>query len=93
MDIFSCEAAIRKHFLRKWLKDASLDCEDFRDVVDWDYYKDRLGKTIQKIITIPAGMQFVRNPCPRVEHPVLPFISFQLWPMIVWVCRRGYNAE
>jgi hypothetical protein len=25
---------------------------------------------VQKIITIPAGMQGVVNPCPRVEHPV-----------------------
>ena len=44
--IFSCEPAIRKYFLRKWLRDSSLDCEDFRDVVDWDYYKDRLGKPV-----------------------------------------------
>ena len=28
------------------------------------------GRSIAKIITIPAGMQGVRNPCPRVEHPV-----------------------
>lgn len=42
--IFSCEPTIRKYFLRKWLKDASLDCDDFRHLVDWDYYKDRLGK-------------------------------------------------
>lgn len=70
MAIFSCEPAIKRYFLRKWLKDSSLDCEDFRDVVDWSYYKERLGKTIQKIITIPAGMQAVKNPCPRVIHPV-----------------------
>lgn len=29
-----------------------------------------VGKTIQKIVTIPAGLQGVANPCPRVEHPV-----------------------
>lgn len=68
--IFSCDPPLRKHFLRKWLRDPSLDCEDFRDVVDWEYYKDRLGKTIQKIVTIPAGMQMVNNPVPRVEHPI-----------------------
>lgn len=27
------------------------------------------GKTIQKIVTIPAGIQRIANPCPRVEHP------------------------
>lgn len=28
-----------------------------RDIVDWEYYKERLGSAIQKIITIPAAMQ------------------------------------
>jgi hypothetical protein len=28
------------------------------------------GRSVQKIITIPAGMQGVLNPCPRVLHPV-----------------------
>jgi DNA polymerase epsilon subunit 1 len=67
--IFSCEPAMRRFFLRKWLKDSSLDGNDFRDIIDWEYYKERLGKAIQKIITIPAGMQSIANPCPRVEHP------------------------
>lgn len=30
----------------------------------------RAARSVQKIITIPAGMQGVLNPCPRVEHPV-----------------------
>jgi len=46
-------------YLRKWLKEPKMDCNpevwNFRDIVDWDYYIDRLGKTIQKIVTIPAG--------------------------------------
>ena len=42
---------------------------DFRDIVDWDYYRERLGSAIQKIITIPAAMQHVPNPVPRVQHP------------------------
>jgi len=67
--IFSADITTRKYYLRKWLKAPSLQCEDFREVVDWEYYKDRLGKSIQKIITIPAGMQGVNNPVPRIEHP------------------------
>lgn len=67
--IFSADIATRQYYLRKWLKAPALDCEDFREVVDWEYYKDRLGKSIQKIITIPAGMQRVANPVPRIEHP------------------------
>ena len=40
-----------------------------RGIVDWDYYRERLGGTIQKIITIPAAMQRVPNPVPRIKHP------------------------
>lgn len=40
-----------------------------RDILDWDYYRERLGNAIQKIITIPAAMQHVANPVPRVKHP------------------------
>ena len=37
--------------------------------MDWDYYIERLSSAIQKIITIPAAMQKVPNPVPRVRHP------------------------
>jgi DNA polymerase epsilon subunit 1 len=67
--IFSADISVRRFYLRKWLKDPSFECNDFRDVVDWEYYKTRLSGTIQKIVTIPAGMQNISNPCPRVEHP------------------------
>jgi len=40
-----------------------------RELVDWAYYKERLGSAIQKIITIPAAMQRIPNPVPRVKHP------------------------
>jgi len=42
---------------------------DVRAIVDWGYYKERLGGAVQKIITIPAAMQRVANPVPRVRHP------------------------
>jgi DNA polymerase epsilon subunit 1 len=42
---------------------------DVRDILDWDYYRERLGNAIQKIITIPAAMQCVPNPVPRVKYP------------------------
>ena len=40
-----------------------------RDIIDWAYYRERLGNAIQKIITIPAAMQHVENPVPRIKHP------------------------
>ena len=42
---------------------------DIRKVLDWDYYIERLGGTIQKIITIPAALQGIPNPVPRIQHP------------------------
>ncbi len=42
---------------------------DLRSILDWDYYIERLGSVIQKLITIPAAMQKVANPVPRIRHP------------------------
>ncbi|XP_057662319.1 DNA polymerase epsilon catalytic subunit 1 [Diorhabda carinulata] len=67
--IFQAEETIQKHYLRKWLRDTSLNEIDIRDILDWSYYIERLGGAIQKIITIPAAMQGVPNPVPRVRHP------------------------
>lgn len=63
------DPAVMKHYLKKWLKSPSLENYDIRSIIDWEYYKDRFGKTIQKIITIPAALQKVQNPVPRVKHP------------------------
>ena len=60
-------------FLREWTKEApggELDeVPDMRDLVDWGYYTTRLASAIQKIISIPAALQHVPNPVPRVAHP------------------------
>uniref|UniRef100_K7GCA2 DNA polymerase epsilon catalytic subunit n=1 Tax=Pelodiscus sinensis TaxID=13735 RepID=K7GCA2_PELSI len=67
--IFQAELSVRKHYLRKWLKSPSLQDFNIRTILDWDYYIERLGNTIQKIITIPAALQQVKNPVPRIRHP------------------------
>ncbi|KAG0052419.1 DNA polymerase epsilon catalytic subunit [Gryganskiella cystojenkinii] len=67
--IFSAEPAVMKFYLRKWLKDSSLQDFDIRSILDWHYYLERFGGVIQKLITIPAAMQKVSNPIPRVRHP------------------------
>lgn len=67
--IFSAEPSVKKHYLRKWLRDNSLESFDIRDILDWPYYLERFGSVIQKLITIPAAMQKVPNPVPRVRHP------------------------
>ncbi|KAL7418809.1 DNA polymerase epsilon catalytic subunit [Cryptotrichosporon argae] len=67
--IFDAEPALKRHFLRKWLKDNSLTDFDIRTILDWEYYTERLGSVIQKLITIPAALQKVANPVPRIRHP------------------------
>ncbi|CAF3254301.1 unnamed protein product [Rotaria sp. Silwood2] len=67
--IFQSEQSIRNHYLRKWLRLTSIDNLDIREILDWNYYIDRFNSCIQKIITIPAALQNIRNPVPRVSHP------------------------
>jgi len=67
--IFSAEESVKRLYLRRWLKDNSHVNFDLRSILDWDYYIDRLGSVIQKLITIPAAMQKVPNPVPRIRHP------------------------
>lgn len=68
--IFMSDRAIKQKFLRKWLKDFELDGDvDMRDVIDWDYYKERLASTILKILIIPAIKQKVENPLAKIPCP------------------------
>ncbi|XP_055847285.1 DNA polymerase epsilon catalytic subunit 1 isoform X2 [Episyrphus balteatus] len=68
--IFQCEPSIRSCYLRRWLRDNTMGDADIREVLDWGYYIERLSGAIQKIITIPAAMQGLKNPVPRVLHPI-----------------------
>lgn len=70
--IFSADRNTRNFFIRKWIRDTSSRTHveyGIRDILDWDYYIARFGKTLQKICTIPAAMQGVANPLPRVADP------------------------
>ena len=69
---------------------------DVRALVDWDYYRERLGGTIQKIITIPAAMQRISNPVPRVKHPDWLFrkVATLSTPHFAseWCCRSPFGC-
>lgn len=67
--IFSAAESVKRLYLRRWLRDNSLTNFDLRGILDWDYYIERLGSVIQKLITIPAAMQSISNPVPRIRHP------------------------
>ncbi len=66
--IFSADEQVKHFFLRKWMREDPTDMNP-RALIDWDYYLERLSSVIQKLITIPAALQKVRNPVPRVGHP------------------------
>jgi DNA polymerase epsilon subunit 1 len=63
----------RERYLKKWLRNSNMKQEnndfDIRKILDWDYYKERLGGTIQKIITIPAALQNCVNPIKAIKQP------------------------
>ena len=68
--IFKSQGNIRKKLLRKWLKDYTLEEDvDMREVIDWEYYKERLAGNILKIVIIPAAMQRIENPFPDIAYP------------------------
>ena len=67
--IFQAEESVRKYYLRRWTKDRGLSDFDIRKLIDWEYYLERFSSTIQKIITIPAALQDIQNPVPRIKHP------------------------
>ncbi|SJM88070.1 probable DNA polymerase epsilon catalytic subunit A [Zygosaccharomyces bailii] len=68
--IFLAEVSVKRSFLRRWTMDMSLEDFDLRNIIDWNYYRERVASVIQKIITIPAALQNVPTPVPRVEHPL-----------------------
>lgn len=67
--IFSADVTVKRSFLKRWTLNSSLEDFDPRAIIDWLYYRERVASVIQKIITIPAALQNVPNPVPRVEHP------------------------
>ena len=66
--IFSADEQVKRYFLRKWIREEPNDMNP-RSLIDWDYYLERLSSVVQKLITIPAALQKIRNPVPRVGHP------------------------
>ncbi|KAK5966376.1 DNA polymerase epsilon catalytic subunit [Trichostrongylus colubriformis] len=69
--IFQAEEKVKCHYLKHWTKQPGLPMEkmNIRELLDWDYYIERLGSCIQKIITIPAALQGLPNPVTRIPHP------------------------
>ena len=73
VQIFQADESVKRSFLRKWLNDPSMQDYDMRAVIDWDYYRTRLGATVQKLVIIPALEQKIPNPCPTI--PILDWMK------------------
>ena len=68
--IFYSEDDVKTRCLRRWLKDPTISAKvDIRGLLDWDYYIERFEGTLRKVIVIPAYLQGVANPLPRVQPP------------------------
>lgn len=61
LNIFQTEPSVKHHYLRRWLKDPSITNFDIRNILDWNYYIERLSGTIMKIVTIPAALQVSKS--------------------------------
>lgn len=75
--IFQAEPSVKHHYLRRWLKDPSITNFDIRNVLDWEYYIERLSGTVMKIITIPAALQVLCTYELLLIHCRYHCISFQ----------------
>lgn len=69
---------VRTKLLKKWTKNPDGGSLQLRNLLDWDYYKGRLANAVLKIVSIPAALQAVDNPVPRIEYP----------PWLVKKCRE-----
>jgi len=65
--IFYADIETQKKYIYKWTKEDSFKNNvDIKDILDWDYYKERLSNQIQKMVCIPAVMQNLPNPIPEI---------------------------
>lgn len=69
IQIFEMSPEDRVRNLRKWTQ--AHDEQDLKlcEILDWSYYKGRLANAVLKIVSIPAALQKLANPVPRIEYP------------------------
>lgn len=48
--IFQADPSTKQYYMRKWLKDSSMTTFDIKDILDWDYYMERFGSVLQKLM-------------------------------------------
>lgn len=58
----------KDRFLKKWLKISNIP--SLADLIDWEYYRKRFESILQRLIVIPAYLQNISNPIPRIDVPL-----------------------
>ncbi|KAI5191593.1 DNA polymerase epsilon subunit 1 [Nematocida minor] len=66
--VFQAEKESRDKYLQKWMR-MKVVPDDIRDIIDWEYYLERLSNIIARIIIVPAALQGLANPVRRVQAP------------------------
>ena len=59
--IFEAEPSVKRHYLKKWLKDNTMQDFDIRKVLDWNYY---IGQNAQRLLTYSS-------PCSDIWHLIV----------------------
>ncbi|EDO08465.1 DNA polymerase B exonuclease domain family protein [Babesia bovis T2Bo] len=68
---FMVEPGLRAQCLARWLKiqlSTALN-SGVRDILDWDYYREKLDTQMLKLVCIPAVLQGLDNPLPMIQLP------------------------
>lgn len=78
-------SAEKEKYLRKWLKTANK--LTLREILDWTYYRKRFESILHRLIVIPAHLQSIPNPVPRVEMPDWVKSMFKQEKLTFSVCR------
>lgn len=68
---FKVDVALRSQCLARWLKLQLCTAMNSgaRDILDWDYYREKLDTQLLKLICIPAVLQGLDNPIPLIQLP------------------------
>ena len=61
------KSADKDIFLKKWLKTSNV--HKLTDIIDWSYYRKRFESILQRLIVIPAYLQNIPNPIPKIDVP------------------------
>ncbi|GAW81728.1 DNA polymerase epsilon, catalytic subunit a [Plasmodium gonderi] len=71
IQIFKTNVETQIHYLGKWLgvKLPPNVPVNVRDIIDWDYYKQKLEVQILKLVIIPAIKQNINNPITSISVP------------------------